>query len=995
MRKWVQSILAASLFTLIFNSQLYAQKGGIYYDHYTVNDGLPTQTIYTLIQDRKGFLWIATEAGVSCFDGKEFKNYTTEDGLGDNEVLDIYEDLKGRIWFIPFSARLSYYYKGKFHNATNDDLIKKLPLQTTYPTLVEDEVGNLYSLISNKSQSILKIDTNNKVSFISLPQLTGKNDSAYILYRSQDKKTVYCITRAEHLILFKSDGTHTVINLKTPIYGNNKRWFVNTKKPENIGYIDKNGVHLIIDLLDTIITKEETIAKTDGRLNLTVDKYKNIWQSHLSQNTLFYRYTDSGYTAPTHLLPSLFSIIAFDNENNVWFCTSNQGIYKLPYSKLVDDATFYINQQLLQKNVLSIHAAKDGTLWMGYSNGSVTMVSEQNVKHYDINFIGRTHNRVLQISSDKDGDVWCGGDETFVVFKKLSKGVYAPPQRLKIEKNVYYSMPTKGFAFDTSGRFLITSSTHQKWANKAKMTVEGVPYFNPYTRRLYSSFFDRDNNKYVSTLNGLLLVKNNKIINLSDYDPKLNTRIQHYAQDSKGTIFLATYSDGLLAVENNKVVAGINKHKGLAGTICRKVICHNDTLYIATNGGLTIATYNKQHFTIVLQMGQSNGLPSVDVNDISFLGNVLYVATSEGITAITLPIPKPTIVAPPQLTILSFTVNNTPYSTTSPIVFPYKKQRVSIEFIAPVMDKPSTVKYRYRLANTADWNIITTNQLEFNDLQYGKHTIELQAKKYNSNWGEIKKLSFTITPPYYSTWWFRALVVIAVILGLYSLVRYMLTKRFKRQLAELKQKEAIEKERNRIAADIHDDIGAELTNIVILSRILKEEKTAQKPYGNIVDTLEKSSNEVITKMNEVIWTLNASNDTLHNLAAYLRNYITTFLTEHNVEGNINIHDDVYTDLQIKAETSRNIFLIIKESLHNIVKHSQATKVSITLKLKSKLLLIEIHDNGIGFDTLQQYNGNGLRNIRKRVEALKGEVEIISEKGKGTTTKAQIPLSISA
>src|ERR1043166_8050652 len=92
-----------------------AQDNPDIYDHYTVNSGLPTQTTYNVLQDKRGFLWITTNAGVSRFDGKKFENFTTEDGLGDNEILNLIEDKKGRIWFVPFSHKVSYYYHGTFY----------------------------------------------------------------------------------------------------------------------------------------------------------------------------------------------------------------------------------------------------------------------------------------------------------------------------------------------------------------------------------------------------------------------------------------------------------------------------------------------------------------------------------------------------------------------------------------------------------------------------------------------------------------------------------------------------------------------------------------------------------------------------------------------------------------------------------------------------------------------------------------------------------------
>jgi signal transduction histidine kinase len=233
---------------------------------------------------------------------------------------------------------------------------------------------------------------------------------------------------------------------------------------------------------------------------------------------------------------------------------------------------------------------------------------------------------------------------------------------------------------------------------------------------------------------------------------------------------------------------------------------------------------------------------------------------------------------------------------------------------------------------------------------------------------------------------------LCVVFGLYILLRYRLAKRFRLQLARLKQNEAVEKERNRIAADIHDDIGAELTHIVLLSRILKEKSPHTVPFTDMVDKLEKSSNEVINKMNEVIWTLNAANHTLHNLAAYLHNYSARLLEEHGLKSNITIDDSVFADHLVKADVSRNIFLIIKETLHNIIKHSGADTVEIYfILLKGPVLFFEIKDNGKGFDTQPAATGNGLNNIYRRAAALHGKAEIDTHPGAGCALRVNIPL----
>jgi signal transduction histidine kinase len=220
--------------------------------------------------------------------------------------------------------------------------------------------------------------------------------------------------------------------------------------------------------------------------------------------------------------------------------------------------------------------------------------------------------------------------------------------------------------------------------------------------------------------------------------------------------------------------------------------------------------------------------------------------------------------------------------------------------------------------------------------------------------------------------------------------RYILRRNVKQQLVVIKEREAIEKERMRISADIHDDIGSEITSIIILSKALRAQHT-EAAIGSILDKLETSSHEVINKMNEVIWTLNSSNDTLHNLLAYLRDHIHQFSEKHALATTLNIADSLYRDTPLSAEQRRSIFLLVKEILHNVVKHSNAGKLLITISESSHTLLIEIRDNGKGFDPDSSTKGNGLRNMHKRISALNGNLYVQTAIDSGTCIRIELPI----
>lgn len=206
----------------------------------------------------------------------------------------------------------------------------------------------------------------------------------------------------------------------------------------------------------------------------------------------------------------------------------------------------------------------------------------------------------------------------------------------------------------------------------------------------------------------------------------------------------------------------------------------------------------------------------------------------------------------------------------------------------------------------------------------------------------------------------------------------------------IREREAVEKERMRISADIHDDIGSEITSIIILSKTLRDQRSPAS-MNRILDKLETSSHEVINKMNEVIWTLNSSNDTLLNLLAYLRNHIHQFSEKHAIITTLEIDDSLYRDTPMSAEQRRSIFLLVKEILHNVVKHADTNQLSVAISESANTLRIQVEDKGKGFDPASRSNGNGLRNMNKRISTLKGKLSITTQIGSGTRILIELPI----
>jgi signal transduction histidine kinase len=209
-------------------------------------------------------------------------------------------------------------------------------------------------------------------------------------------------------------------------------------------------------------------------------------------------------------------------------------------------------------------------------------------------------------------------------------------------------------------------------------------------------------------------------------------------------------------------------------------------------------------------------------------------------------------------------------------------------------------------------------------------------------------------------------------------------------MAILERQQAIEKERTRIATDMHDDLGAGLSRIKFLSETIGIKKQQQEPIEEDVNKIREYSHEMIDKMGEIVWALNEKNDSLSDLLSYTRAYTVEYLSQNGIECKTTLPDN-FPSIFVSGEFRRNVFLTIKEALHNVVKHSQATEVELNVSVNHHLS-IRLKDNGTGFDKNDiRLFSNGISNMESRVKEIGGRIEITNKQG--TQLNLEIPLNL--
>jgi signal transduction histidine kinase len=291
-------------------------------------------------------------------------------------------------------------------------------------------------------------------------------------------------------------------------------------------------------------------------------------------------------------------------------------------------------------------------------------------------------------------------------------------------------------------------------------------------------------------------------------------------------------------------------------------------------------------------------------------------------------------------------------------------------------------------------------RVRYNGLPFGTYQFRVRAKNMDGTWGlENASLVFVLPPPFWRRPWVIAAVALLVVTIVAGVVQLFSHRRLRLRLAQLGQQEAMERERMRIARDMHDEIGSRLTRISYFSELALQEETPSKAsLHSIADTIR----DLLQTLDEIVWAVNPQNDTLENLAAYLGYYATEYLHNTSVECKLDIPPNLPL-IPLTAETRHNIFLAFEEALSNALRHSGATRICVDMNETEGRFEIHVRDNGRGFDHTQgstkdgknlplagrKQQGNGLINIVQRLESVGGQANIESVPGKGTVVTLRL------
>ena len=415
---------------------------------------------------------------------------------------------------------------------------------------------------------------------------------------------------------------------------------------------------------------------------------------------------------------------------------------------------------------------------------------------------------------------------------------------------------------------------------------------------------------------------------------------------------------------------------------CESVVCLNNKLWIGTETGLISYDLVTRQFARAENAPQQ--LAIVPTSPFAVIDNSIVGGYNNQFAIFT---PGEEHTQPPSDPVIeSILVNNQQIAlhyeqaTDDKLVFGHLDNSINISFTSFLYTGPDDIKFRYKLVGADDkWQEAGSERsANYAQLSPGDYTFYVQCGNKNGIWnGNLASVAFTIKPPYWATWWFRLLVLALIVFILYKLYEY-----------RVKNILAIERIREKIASDFHDDIGSALSSISIFSEVADKQLSQHSPpekTREIVGHISSQSRAMLDAMDDIVWAVNPQNDHINDLAVRMREFAIPLLEASDIRFDINIPKEIL-NTKIKMSARKNIFMIFKECINNILKHSGCTAMKVSVIRYNNQLELIISDNGKGFDKDAPSSRNGMKNLKRRAAEIDGRIEIITQPGHGTVIK---------
>lgn len=547
-------------------------------------------------------------------------------------------------------------------------------------------------------------------------------------------------------------------------------------------------------------------------------------------------------------------------------------------------------------------------------------------------------------------------------------------------------------------------AVHRSTLRVAQMPLRFPPIKPDVASSARALFRDRDGRVFVGTMNGFAEIdlrartlKNWRQVDSAHVGTIHYGQVQCIYQTADRRYWVATRGHGLFVYSKDLALwRTFTTSDGLPDDVIYMIAEDDDgMLWLTTNKGL--AQFNPQTYKVERMFTTKDGLPNDEFNQYCFVKLRSGEFAGGGTGGLFIVDPKK-LKEPAQkisVALTDFKVFETSQKLDTAITFKqfialdYAQNFLAFEFSALSFSNRARIQYAYKLDGIdKDWIFTNDGVARYNSLAPGGYAFHVKARLENGEWGDARSLRLYIAPPFWQTTWFRLLTAILVVLAVVGTTKAIIAAKVRREVEELKRKQAIDAERERISADMHDDIGATLTQITLDIERLKLQ--SDRITSDALDSLASEMRQAMTSLSEIVWSINPRNDSVRAFAAYLRQKVNQLFERTPMALRLDFPDEL-PETKLSGAARHALFLATKEALHNAIKHSDASEISLSFQATSNALRIVVEDNGKGFKEAREF-GVGLHSMQKRLREIGGMCAIRSEIGKGTRVEFCAPLT---
>jgi signal transduction histidine kinase/ligand-binding sensor domain-containing protein len=1004
----VKELLAPFVALLLAPSLLQASHLPI--KTYTTADGLARDHVLAIAQDSHGFLWFGTAEGLSRFDGYQFTNYHTEQGLPSSFVEDFLETRAGVYWVATHGGLCRFDPAGKGPSRFVRTPLGSASATTTPSVLYEDPSGGVWCGAASGDGGLFRFDPKSGwFRHVDVPM--GDPTVTAVLV---DRRGTLWVGGPDGLVGRGTDGTTRRLTAANGLPQNSYVMALLEDRDGSVWVGTRGGlVRMDTELRGPLRTRrygaregvpgprvESLLQTTDGTLWVgTTQGLARRVPGATADGREF-----ESYTLAQGLSARTVGALAEDRDGNLWVGTFGSGAMKVArngfttYTETDGAPQASALLETRSGELCVVHSGEPGLDIIRFDGRRFVPVAPRWPER--ITYFGWGRGQIA--AEDHAGEWWIATGQGLCRFasgggvRRLegARPVRVYTTRDGLDGNDIFRV----FADSKGGVWIGTIGPGSQDSLalldrgtgrvRAFREADGLPAHPVPTALAETPAGDI----WVGLFHGGLARWRGRRFTVFGAADGLDGIVRSFFLDSKGRLWIGT-SRGLVRVDDpSREQPAFVVYDTSGGLSSNDIAAITEDgwgrIYAATGRGIDRFEPRPaglgpiQHYTTA--DGIAAGELQLALRDRS---GALWFSTPLGVSRLVPTLDRPR--APPPVLVTGLAIAGVPHpisdlgeSAVSELRL--RRSPLRIDFVGLDFSPGEVLRYQYKLEGAdRDWSAPTNQRsVVFANLSAGSYRFVVRAiSSEGATSPQPASVTFTVLPPVWRTWWFLAACSVAALLVIYALHRYRLAQLL--ALAEI---------RTRIATDLHDDIGASLSQIAILSEVALQasDGPASRSTTPPLSEIAGISRELVDSMSDIVWAINPEHDRVSNLTHRMRRFATDLLGTQKIglRFESSATDD---DLRIGADVRRQVYLIFKEAIHNISRHSGASDVEVEVSTGDDNFVLRVSDDGRGFDPAVPHEGHGLVSMRRRAAAVGGELEVTSDPGRGTSLRVTVRL----